>query len=85
MNVKRGRAPASVILGVKAMNSPAVLCSGCESPNIRRSALRMADVAHLLLLRYPTRCRECRERHYMSILKALRLPGSPGRMARHQQ
>lgn len=58
------------------MSSVAISCSECDSVNIRRSALRISDIVQLMLLRYPVRCRKCRERRYIGLFKAFRLEPS---------
>jgi hypothetical protein len=42
-----------------------LICHGCGSSELRISRLRRADLGKLLSLRYPVRCRVCRERDYI--------------------
>jgi hypothetical protein len=46
-------------------------CPSCGSTHFRLSRLRFSDLLHLLILRYPVRCRLCRERSHVSFAKAL--------------
>jgi hypothetical protein len=48
-------------------------CLWCESPNVRNSRLRLADLPRLLLLQWPVRCRSCEERYHVNFLAAWRL------------
>lgn len=62
--------------------SPQTACSYCgRTGELRRSRLRVSDILFLFLLRYPSRCRFCRERQHFSLSVALKLPevGSNGR------
>jgi hypothetical protein len=47
------------------------ICNGCGSSNVRLSHLRGNDLSLLFALRYPTRCRNCHERGFTSLWKAL--------------
>ena len=51
-------------------------CPYCGSSRFRLSHLRFSDLVHLLVVRYPVRCRLCRERMYAFLPDALRLRGS---------
>jgi ribosomal protein L40E len=42
-------------------------CHECGSRNLRPSHFLMADLAYLLVLRSPVRCRTCRKRFHVSI------------------
>jgi hypothetical protein len=42
-------------------------CPVCGSSNLRPSHFQTKDLAYLLVLRYPVRCRSCRKRFYVSI------------------
>ncbi len=42
-------------------------CPACGSRNLRPSQLQSEDLVYLLTLRYPVRCRYCRERFFVSI------------------
>jgi hypothetical protein len=46
-------------------------CHICGSSNIRLSRFRMVDIAELLILKYPVRCRTCRERSYEFVLRLI--------------
>jgi hypothetical protein len=48
-------------------------CLWCDSPNVRNSRLRLADVYRLVLLQWPVRCRSCEERYYINVFAAWRL------------
>lgn len=50
---------------------PGLVCSGCGSSNVRLSHLRGNDLWSLVALRYPTRCRDCHQRGFTSLAKAL--------------
>ena len=45
----------------------AVKCKFCGSMNLRPSHFQLIDLAFLFILRFPVRCRECRERFTASI------------------
>jgi hypothetical protein len=47
-------------------------CQLCGSPDFDRSHLRLRDIPHLLIFRYPQRCWVCRQRDYFPLLKVLR-------------
>ena len=51
-------------------------CPYCGSSRFRLSHLRFSDMVRLLVVRYPVRCRLCRERMYAFLPDALRLRGS---------
>jgi hypothetical protein len=53
-------------------------CTHCSSTDFRLSGLRRGDIPHLLLMRYPVRCRDCHERLYGGLLYALSLRRSQG-------
>lgn len=42
-------------------------CHTCGSRNLRPSLLKRKDLIYLFALRSPVRCRQCRERFYVSI------------------
>lgn len=42
-------------------------CHECGSRNLRPSHFQTTDLAYLVLLRSPVRCRSCRKRFYVSI------------------
>jgi hypothetical protein len=44
-------------------------CPECGSKNLRPSRIVRADLARLLTLRAPARCRDCRERFFVGILE----------------
>lgn len=48
-------------------------CRYCNSSKVRTSRFRLADLAQLLLLKYPVRCRKCRERQYTGLITAMGL------------
>jgi hypothetical protein len=48
-------------------------CPHCDSSKMRTSRFRFGDVSRFLLLRMPVRCRNCQERSYTSISKAMHL------------
>lgn len=57
----------------------AVRCRMCGSFELRPSHLRLEDLAHLLLLRYPVRCRICRLRDYVFVplVRGMKLHARP--------
>lgn len=46
-------------------------CPSCGSTHFRLSRLRFSDLLQLFILRYPVRCRLCRERSHVSFAKAM--------------
>ena len=50
-----------------------MVCPSCYRSHLRLSKFRSDDIGQLLFLRYPVRCRECGERSYANLLKALSL------------
>lgn len=48
-------------------------CRNCGSSEFRASRFRSEDLGKLLFLRYPVRCRVCRERHFIFLPFALSL------------
>ncbi len=48
-------------------------CNGCGSSNMRLSHLRAGDLWDLIALRYPVRCRDCRERGFTTLAKAMEM------------
>ena len=44
-------------------------CLVCGSRNLRPAHFQMTDLAFLLALRSPVRCRECRRRFHVSIFR----------------
>jgi hypothetical protein len=55
-----------------------MLCTHCSSNEFRLSRLHRGDLAQLLLLKYPVRCRDCHERMSAGILFALSLRRAQG-------
>jgi hypothetical protein len=49
------------------------VCHSCGSSELRISRLRNEDLGKLLSLRYPVRCRVCRERTFVFLLYAFGL------------
>jgi hypothetical protein len=47
-------------------------CVYCGSSKLRMSRYRMSDMASLLLLKRPYRCRTCNGRMYLSVFAGLR-------------
>jgi len=50
-----------------------VFCRNCGMSDFRLSRVQGRDLGRLLTLQYPVRCRTCRERRYVFILKALKI------------
>jgi ribosomal protein L33 len=48
-------------------------CRNCGVRNFRLSRFRKTDLVRVLLLQFPVRCRECRERGYAFILDIFKL------------
>jgi hypothetical protein len=48
-------------------------CHRCGDRNLRPAHLRWTDLAGLFILRLPVRCRYCRARFYVSVLKIGRI------------
>jgi len=48
-------------------------CRICGMPDFRLSHLRSRDLGRLLTLQYPVRCRTCRERHFVFILRTFKI------------
>jgi hypothetical protein len=48
-------------------------CRNCGVRNFRLSRFRKTDLVRVLLLQFPVRCRECRERDHAFILDILKL------------
>ena len=44
---------------------PAPVCHGCGSADFRIAHLYVSDFGQLATMRYPLRCRQCRERTYV--------------------
>lgn len=61
-----------------------MLCPSCYRSHLRLSKFRSEDIGQLLFLRYPVRCRECRERSYGNLLQAFNLLLTP-RHKPHEQ
>ena len=61
-------------------------CPHCSSTHFRVSRLRRGDLLRLLVLQYPVRCRDCRERAYGPLFFALALwrTHGPIRRRRHK-
>jgi hypothetical protein len=49
------------------------VCRSCGSQEFRISHLRRADLSRLLVLRYPIRCKICKERDFTYLGTALSL------------
>jgi hypothetical protein len=49
------------------------MCPRCKNPALRTSELRLADILHLIVLRYPVRCRSCYNRFHIGLFSAQRL------------
>ncbi len=52
-----------------------MMCPNCLSQDLRTSRFRIADLARILILQLPVRCRNCQQRGYAFLHQALRLPG----------
>ncbi len=50
------------------------VCRNCGSQEFRISHFRPADLNKLVILRYPIRCKICKERDYVFLRTALSLP-----------
>jgi hypothetical protein len=50
-----------------------VYCRICGSRNLRPSRLQLKDLAYFVALRYPLRCRDCRNRFSVSIFSLQKL------------
>jgi len=50
-----------------------VRCRLCSSSDLRLSRFRFKDLPHLLILSYPVRCRVCRDRDYLFILRIFKI------------
>jgi len=48
-------------------------CRACGSKNLRPSRLQLKDLVYLIILRYPVRCRTCRERFSVSIFSVRKI------------
>jgi len=48
-------------------------CHVCGSRNLRPSHFQVTDLAYILVLRAPVRCRTCRERLHISIFSIVRI------------
>ncbi len=56
------------------MSMQRLRCSCCGSRKVRPSHIRLLyDVPQFLMLRWPVRCRYCRERFHVNIRAAMRL------------
>jgi len=63
-----------------------VHCHRCGATNLRPAHFRWGDLAYLLTLRSPVRCRYCRARFYASIFKIPKLRREAGEQrAREEQ
>lgn len=58
------RIPRNSTLGMKALGS--VYCNHCGSSDFRPSRFRKLDLLHLLIFRFPVRCRDCSERLFVN-------------------
>lgn len=56
-----------------------VSCPECGSAKVRQAHLQFKDAIHLLILKYPVRCRICRKRWYLPLRRARLLPPTPAR------
>ena len=45
-------------------------CINCDSSTFRTSKLRLFDIARLLFMQYPVRCRHCHARKFVSVVAA---------------
>jgi hypothetical protein len=70
--------PLFVLTDVKA-GVAFLRCSSCNSRHMRPSQLRLSDVPHLLILRYPVRCVLCGDRSHFGLLTVLHLRASQQR------
>lgn len=50
-----------------------MICPRCGAARFRSSRLRLSDLARLLVLQRPVRCRVCLRRRYVSIFAAMNL------------
>jgi len=50
-----------------------VNCPHCGSPTLRNSRFKAADLVQLLLMRMAVRCRNCQERSFVSVVRALQI------------
>ena len=50
-----------------------MVCPNCYNSDFRLSKFRSEDLLHLLLLKYPVRCRTCKERIYANAVQTLNL------------
>jgi predicted Zn-ribbon and HTH transcriptional regulator len=55
-----------------------IMCPNCLSQDLRTSRFRLPDLARILILQLPVRCRNCRQRGYAFLHQALRLPARKG-------
>ena len=46
-----------------------VHCPRCGSGNLRPAHFRRSDLPYLLILRFPVRCRYCRDRFHVGIFR----------------
>jgi hypothetical protein len=51
----------------------ALRCRICGFSDFRTARFRRSDIARLLLLQYPVRCRNCRERAYAFVLRVFKI------------
>jgi len=42
-----------------------MICISCGSGQLRKSKVRLTDIPHLLLLKFPARCRICDVRRFV--------------------
>jgi hypothetical protein len=54
---------------------PLPVCKSCGAEDFRTSHLRGSDLGQLVMLRYPIRCRVCKERDFIFIGQALSFRG----------
>jgi hypothetical protein len=59
-----------------------MLCQYCSHSEFRRSRLHREDLPHLLALKLPVRCRNCRHRVYANIFYARLLPAPKEKLAK---
>jgi len=60
-----------------------IMCPNCLSQDLRTSRFRVGDLARILILQLPVRCRNCQQRGYAFLHQALRLQARKGRRRNH--
>jgi len=58
--------PALPVFWREQQPTMTIYCHTCGSTNLRPSRLQLKDLASILILRYPVRCRYCRKRFSVS-------------------